>query len=325
MNDEKLLLIADAGATHIRALVVTLDGRVLGRGRSGAGNAFAIGHAVACRNLKIAFRAALKDANIRPTCSLFTVAGSASVTHDGRGAKPIIEDMRAYLKDSHLQVVGDGRIALEGALAGAPGIVAVSGTGSIVLGKNSSGHVLRVGGWGPLAGDEGSAQWVGRRAIQEAAHAADGVGPPTLLISLLRRHFGLRQFDRIIDAVYAHPMTPSELGRLAPLVTRAASRGDAVSRRIYGEGAKALALQVAAAARRLGLRKPLISHQGSMFTVEDPFRTTFEDELRLQIPGARLVRPFLPPLGGAFLLALRKCNSPASSAVMNTFRNACHE
>lgn len=325
MKHEKLVLIADAGATHTRALAVTTEGQILGRGRSGAGNAFAIGHAAACRNLRTALRAALKDARIRPARTLFTVVGSASVTHDGRGAKPIMEDMRTYLKDSQLRVVGDGRIALEGALTGAPGVIAVSGTGSIVLGKNSSEQVLRVGGWGPLAGDEGSAQWIGRRAIQEAAHAADRVGPPTLLIGLLRRHFGLREFDRIIDAIYAHPMTPSELGVLAPLVTHAADRGDAVARRIFEEGAKALARQVAAAARRLHLRKPLVSHQGSMFTVEDHFRAIFRKELRRQIPGARFVAPSLPPLGGAFLLALESCSSPASHSVIHTFRDACRD
>ena len=323
MKSEKLVLIADAGATHTRALVAIAEGRILGAGRSGAGNAFAIGHAAACRNLKAALVAALKDAHIWPARVAFVVVGSASVTHDGRGAKPIAGDMRRYLKGCPISVVGDGRIALEGALAGASGVVAVSGTGSIVLGRNSAGWVLRVGGWGPLAGDEGSAQWIGRRAIQEAAHAADRVAPPTLLTGMLRRHFRLGEFDRIIDTIYAHPMTPSELGALAPLVTRAADRGDTVARAIFAEGAKALARQSATAARRLHLRKPLVSHQGSMFTVEDHFRNTFAKELRLQIPGAHFIAPSLPPLGGAFLLALQGCEAPASPAAIDAFRDAC--
>lgn len=322
-RSQRLVLIADAGATHIRSLVVTADGRILGVGRSGTGNPFAIGHAAACHNLKAAVVAALKDAVIRPARIALVLVGSAGVTHDGRGAKPIVEDMRKYLKDIKIIVVGDGRIALAGALADAPGVVAVSGTGSIVLGKDRAGRVLRVGGWGPLAGDEGSAQWIGRRAIQEAAHAADNVTSPTLVTDSLRRYFRLRKFDRIVDAIYAHPMTPSELGALAPLVTQAADRGDAVALRIFVEGAKAVALQAATAARRLHLRKPLVSHQGSMFTVTY-FRSAFEREVRLQIRGARFVAPNLPPLGGAFLMALRHCEFPASPAAMDTFRKACH-
>ena len=229
-KSQKLVLIADAGATHIRAMVAGIDGRSLGVGRSGTGNPFAIGHAAACHNLKAAVVAALKDARIRPARIAVVLVGSAGVTHDGRGAKPIVEDMRKYLKDTKIVVVGDGRIALAGALAGAPGVVAVSGTGSIVLGKDPAGRVLRVGGWGPLAGDEGSAQWIGRRAIQEAAHAADSVTSSTRLINSLCRYFRLRKFDRIIEAIYAHPMTPSELGALAPLVVRAADRGDGALR-----------------------------------------------------------------------------------------------
>lgn len=324
MKPEKLVLVADAGATHTRTAVVAAEGQILGSGRSAAGNAFAIGHAAASRNLKMALIMALKEAHIPPARIDFAAVGSASVSHDGRGAKPIVEDMRRYLKTSRIHVVGDGRIALEGALAGAPGVVVVAGTGSIVLAKNSTGQVLRVGGWGPLAGDEGSAQWIARRAIQEAAHAADGLTRTTLLIDALRRHFKLINFDRIIDMIYAHPMTPSELGALAPLVTQAADKSDATAKAIFAEGAKALVQQAATAARGLHLRKPLISHQGSMFTVEDHFRSAFEKELHLQIPAARFVRPSLPPLGGAFLLALEGCNIHASTAVLDTFKDELH-
>ncbi|HEX5282756.1 MAG TPA: BadF/BadG/BcrA/BcrD ATPase family protein [Bryocella sp.] len=322
-KSQKLVLIADAGATHVRTMLVGIDGRLLGVGRAGTGNPFAIGHVAACHNLKAAIVAALKDAHIPPARIALVVVGSAGVTHDGRGAKPIVEDIRKYLKDTKIVVVGDGRIALAGALAGAHGVVAVSGTGSIVLGKDPTGRVLRVGGWGPLAGDEGSAQWIGRRAIQEAAHAADSVADPSLLMNSLCRYFRLRNFDRIIDAIYAHPMTPSELGALAPLVTRAADRDDVVALGIFAEGAKALALQAVTAARRLHLRRPLVSHQGSMFTVSH-FRSAFDRELRLQIRGALFVAPSLPPLGGAFLMALQHCGLPASPAVMDTFRDACH-
>jgi N-acetylglucosamine kinase-like BadF-type ATPase len=325
MKPNELVLIADAGATHTRALVATTEGRILGSGRSGAGNAFAIGTTAASSNLRKTLDMALKDARVRPSRVNYTVIGTASVTSDGRGSDPIVKDLKPYLANSKIAVVGDARIALEGALAGAPGVVTVAGTGSIVLGKDAAGRLLRVGGWGPLAGDEGSAQWIGRRAIQEAAHAADGVTKPTQLLNAVRRHFDVRKFAHIIDVIYAHPMTPAELGALAPLVTRAADRGDVVAREIFKQGAVSLARQVAAAARRLHLKKPLVSHQGSMFTVEKHFRGEFEKQLLLHIRGAQFVAPALSPLGGAFLLALQGCGLEASIPVVNTFKTACHE
>lgn len=325
MKSERLVLIADAGATHTRASVATIDGRILGSGRSGGGNAFAVGRDAASNNLRTTLSIALKEAGVRSSRLSYTVVGTASVAENGRGANLIVKNLRPYLKHSKIRVVGDARIALEGALGGAPGVVAVSGTGSIVLGKNAAGRMVRVGGWGPLAGDEGSAQWIGRRAIQEAAHAADGVTKPTLLLNAIRRHFGLRRFELIIDAIYACPMTPAELGALAPLVTRAADRGDAIALEIFEQGATALARQTVVAARRLHLRKPLVSHQGSMFTVKNHFRKRFEKELLLQTPGAQFGAPSLSPLGGAFLLALKCCGVEPSIAVVNTFKAACHE
>lgn len=176
---------------------------------------------------------------------------------------------------------------------------------------------------GPLAGYEGSAQWIGCRAIQEVAHAADGVTKPTLLLNAVRRHFGLTKFEHIIDVIYARPMTPAELGALAPLVTRAADRGDVVVPEIFKQGTASLARQVAEAARRLHLKKPLVSHQGSMFTVKEHFRGEFEKLLHIR--GVQFVAPSLSPLGGAFLLALQDCGVDASIPVVNTFKAACHE
>lgn len=322
-DGEPIFLIADAGATHTRALVVTGAGRLLAAGRSGAGNAFAIGRGGANRNLKEALRRALHAARIAPSRLASAVVGSASVGDDGCGAEPIAADMRKYLGQCPLVVVGDARIALEGALAGAAGVVVVSGTGSIVLGKNTAGRLVKIGGWGPIAGDEGSGQWVGRRALQEAAHGYDSTASASLLTGMLCRHFELRDFERIIDIIYAHTMTPSELGKLAPLVTMAADKGDAVARAIFAEGAKALAAQAAAAARRLRLRRPLISFQGSMFVVQDHFRKVFQKEIRVRLPESRVAPPQLPPLGGAFLLAIKTAGRPSREAIVR-FREEIH-
>lgn len=322
---DSLFLIADSGGTHTRALVVTARGVILGIGRSGGGNAFAIGKRASSANLRRTLSLALKDAGIRPSHLNRTVIGTASVTSDGHGAAPIEAGLWSFLGNGQVHVVGDARIALESALAGEPGVVAVAGTGSIVLGRDAEGTLVRVGGWGPLAGDEGSAQWMGRRALQEAAHAADQVAKRTLLLDAVCSHYRLKSFIDVLDIIYDHPMTSAELGALAPLVTAAADSGDKTARKILSEGAAALAAQVATAARRLGLKAPLISHQGSMFTVRQRFRTPFAAELRRLLPDAHLIAPRLAPIGGAFLLALSGVGLKASSRVVQTFREDYHD
>lgn len=200
--------------------------------------------------------------------------------------------------------VADSVIALEGALTGAAGVVIVSGTGSVVLGKAPRKKAVRVGGWGPLFGDEGSAQWISREGLRLAAHASDETGAPTSLTRIFKHHFRLRSFTRIIEAIYINS-TPAKLGALAPLVANAAASGDAVARNIFSRAGEALAAQAVAAIRRLGIPQGIVSYQGSMFLTGKLLLNPLKAALRRYVPQAKLVHPALPPIGGAYLLALR--------------------
>lgn len=322
-NPDGLFLVSDSGGTHTRALVATAAGKILGTGSSGGGNAFAVGKRAASENLRRTLRMAMQDAGVRASRLSSIVIGTASVTSDGKNAAPIEAELRAFLRNDYVRVVGDARIALEGALAGEPGVVTVAGTGSIVLGRNVCGTFVRVGGWGPLAGDEGSAQWLGRRALQEAANCADQVSPHSLLLDLICSHFYLQRFDDVLDIIYDHPMTSAEIGALAPLVTEAAEKGDRTAQELLRCGSSVLALQVATAARRLKMKAPLVSHQGSMFNVRR-FRASFSKELQRLLPQARFTTPRLPPIGGAFLLALGDAKIKPSPSVIHTFLENGH-
>jgi hypothetical protein len=81
-------------------------------------------------------------------------------------------------------VVDDSVTALEGALGGANGTLASLGTGSFFIRKSPDG-TRHVGGWGFQLGDEGSAAWLGRRALSLALRVADGRLPPDPLAEAL--------------------------------------------------------------------------------------------------------------------------------------------
>jgi glucosamine kinase len=318
-----MMLAVDAGATHTRAVIADITGKVAGKGLAGPGNSYAVGPIHSLENLGKATTQALRKSGIRRSQVSVVVIGSASVDYDGSGAAPIARIIKRHLPVARTLVKADALIAVEGALAGEAGVVIVCGTGSIVLGKDSRGNIVKVGGWGPLMGDEGSAQWVGREALRRAALAADRTGPPTVLIQCLLKQYKLRSFDRIIDAVYKRHMTPAELGMLAPMVSSAAKEGDEVARDIFHAGAEALASQAARAATRLKLRHARISYQGSMFNTGplllDPLRT----RLRRLAPQAKLMAPAFSPLAGAFLLALRAKNVEAFESALHKFQRGC--
>ncbi|MGH9540937.1 MAG: N-acetylglucosamine kinase [Terriglobales bacterium] len=315
------VLLLDAGATHTRALVAATDGTVLGRGAAGAGNRMAVG-ARAAEQLRAAARAALRDAGVRGGTVAAWVAGAAGIGFDGAGREEVAKVLCRLLPQGRGRVESDVRLALEGALGGAAGqprprVIVVCGTGSIVLGQGQRPATARAGGWGWLLGDEGSGQWIGRQALAAAARAFDGSGPPTVLAARVRRALRLPSLAGLAAAVYRPLLTPAQLGALAPAVLRAAAGGDAVARGIVRSGMAALAGQVVAVIRQLRAREPrllspaLVAPAGSVFRAGEIVLAPLREELRRQARAAgagaiEWVAPELPPLGGAYRLALRE-------------------
>ena len=99
--------------------------------------------------------------------------------------------MRRIGYQARVLVVNDALVALEAGAPGGPGVVIISGTGSIAYGRNAAHEAARAGGWGYVLGDEGSGYWIGRAALRAVLREADRRGPKTALTPLLLRHFGI--------------------------------------------------------------------------------------------------------------------------------------
>ncbi len=92
-------------------------------------------------------------------------AGLAGVDYDGSG-EPEMRELFVDLGYKNSLIEGDMVMAHSGALAGDPGVLALAGTGSSVLGIGQGGERVKVGGWGPVFGDEGSG--ISYRAVRPA-------------------------------------------------------------------------------------------------------------------------------------------------------------
>jgi len=82
---------------------------------------------------------------------------------------------------ARVRVISDAQAALLGALGTRPGVLLLSGTGSIVVGRDARGRWARAGGLGPALGDEGSGFWIGREWLR--ASVRDGRLLPALRVS----------------------------------------------------------------------------------------------------------------------------------------------
>lgn len=130
------------------------------------------------------------------------------------------------------RVEDDRPAAVRGALGAQDGVVVHCGTGSFLASQRN--RVMRfAGGWGPVLGDEASAQWVGRQALSRTLSALDGVHPRSDLTRSLLSDLG--GAPGIVQ--FAGRATPFQFGELAPQVTKAAGNGDVVAVRIMRAGA----------------------------------------------------------------------------------------
>jgi N-acetylglucosamine kinase-like BadF-type ATPase len=214
-------------------------------------------------------------------------------------------------------VENDGVTALYGAHAGRPGAIVISGTGTLGLGLRQDGHRVRVGGWGWLVGDEGSAVAIGRSGLRAALAAFDAVGPPTALESSVRRHFGVDRMHDVKRRVYATAFGARGFAALATIVAAAAAGGDAVAGEIISQAGRDLARTAAALLSRLdfGDEPVPLALVGGGFEHLEGLRAAFETALAASRVRTRLVSPDLPPVLGAVLLALRACEASLTAAL----------
>ncbi|USI75061.1 N-acetylglucosamine kinase [Sphingomonas morindae] len=128
-----------------------------------------------------------------------------------------------------------------GSLACGDGLNLVAGTGSIGYGQRR-GRAARVGGWGELFGDEGSAYWIAVQGLNAVSRMSDGRLRPGPLRRVVHEALGV---EADLD-LCARVMGPSGLGRdgiaaLAPLVSQAAAAGDSVAGAILADAGAELA------------------------------------------------------------------------------------
>ncbi|HYX05025.1 MAG TPA: BadF/BadG/BcrA/BcrD ATPase family protein [Reyranella sp.] len=218
----ELFLGIDAGGTHCRARLVDAKGKVVGSGRSGPAN-LTIGIGTAYRSIMAASTAAFTAAKLERSAMRRTHAGMGIAGLDDPALAKAIANRRFGF--ASLTIRSDAVTACLGAHGEHDGGILILGTGSQgIVCRNGQFH--RVGGWGFLLSDGGSAAVLGHAALREALLAHEGVIAASPFSRRLLRRFGN---DPASMLPWARHATPSQWGEIAPLVFAAAKAGDAVA------------------------------------------------------------------------------------------------
>ena len=200
----------------------------------------------------------------------------------------------------------DFSIALDDAFGEGPGVLLVSGTGSVAYGRSPAGTLARCGGWGPVCGDEGSGAWIGRRALSVVTASADGREPETALIGAVLTAAQVNDPQELI--AWAAQATPGQLATLAPVVSSVADGGDLRATAIVSLAVEELVLHVRTLARQLfGDERAAtpVAFTGGMLGRGSTLRKRLEQRLRSAVPGAQVVAADVNPARGAVRAALR--------------------
>jgi len=240
----------DAGGTKTVAYLADADGRNIAEGRAGGANLQTEGELQVEKILHDVIEQVTRGRNITPAAVCLGMAG-VDREADGR----TIRDIMCRLGyRSHTLIVNDALIALVAGAGASPGLVVISGTGSIAFGVSHRGLAARAGGWGPTLGDEGSGYWIGRRALEAVTRDADGRGPRTELSQLVLDHFQLPRPQSLVSEIYHQPQGRRAIAALATLVDGARAAGDLVATEIMVAAADELALAAASVISRLEMR-----------------------------------------------------------------------
>lgn len=307
----------EGGATRTTCVVGDQTGRLLGVGCGGPSNYLTAGVDGMKKSLADSVQSALRGAGLKVTPEA-TYAGLAGIGLSGipRAVKLAAKKATGSKK---ILIDTDGAVALYGAFAGGPGMIVVSGTGSVAMGIDDKGEKVRVGGWGHILGDEGSAFHIGLEGLRAVVRSYDGLLPPTELTREALSSFRIQQVEELVSIFYSKGVGKERLAAFSKNVMEVASKGDSLAIGIVDSACETLGRMVQVLLRRLSFDRPRLVLSGGVFEGSRWFRKRFMESLHADV---ETVSPMFTPVTGALMLALSSCGLKLAPEVLDNIRQS---
>jgi len=309
----------DGGGTKTTCAVGD-ESHTLATATAGPSNIVRVGEAQARESLLQSVRQACAAAGITTAQVSRTCVGGS-----GAARPELAELVRSALVEiltTPIDVVGDMQIALEAAFDIGPGVLVIAGTGSIAYGRDEQGNTVRAGGWGFAIGDEGSAHWIGRTAVnavlrtadpREASPSNDAPSQSTLAAALLKA-WGVTSLNDLARA--ANSIPPPDFADLFPAV---AASEDVLAIQILTNAGRELAAIAAVVIRRLFAKDHTaivpVAMTGGVFRHAQLVREVFYNELAAMKPKGDVKPDVVEPVEGALRMARRATSLGESTVV----------
>lgn len=290
----------DGGGTRSRMRIVEDSGEQPCRVAGESTNIYSVGMETALNHLRDLVLSACREAGIAPSQLQGGCFGSAGLDRPGER-----EAFRAFfhsLLPCPVRLCNDGEIMLVGGLGSTSGYCLISGTGSLALARNKAGQTARAGGLGYMLGDEGSACWIGWKAVCRALRSIENRDLPTVMLPRLLEHFHLERASDFVALMHQRFYKP-QVAAAAELVAAAAGEGDPLALDICREAALELALLVESVNRQMPLPEKQIVLSGGVLDNNRHIRSLLLEQLAKKLPDLEVREKRGSGEEGAVLLA----------------------
>lgn len=299
----------DGGGTKTLLKISDTSGNVISVCEGGPSNINSIGQDKVIYNLTSLIENGISNikenkANCKAIC-----LGTAGAGRDEEKKllKDIIKNIGFECTDKII-IADDAITALYSGTGTGYGIVLISGTGSICYGRNEEGKRVRCGGWGHIIGDEGSAYYIGVKALTKIMRSYDEREHETLLSPIILKHIGLNNPEELIHYVYKSGIGKKEIASLAKCVDDAYLNGDSAAESILDDASSELFLCTKTVIEKLGYSdKPVaIVINGSVITKNEYINKKYINMINEHYPLAKVSKMKNDSAWGAVLIALNK-------------------
>ena len=96
----------------------------------------------------------------------------------------------------------DALLALNVYFPDKPGLLLISGTGSICFGKDSKGNIFNTGGFGHMIDDGGSGHWFGKQAVKLALNSKFHHDEKSVIEEMVFNQFDIKEPEELYDLIY---------------------------------------------------------------------------------------------------------------------------
>jgi N-acetylmuramic acid 6-phosphate etherase len=312
VGQQQHILALEAGGTKTTALLADHNGRLLDRRQFGPLNL----KLTTDTQLLAAFRRCNSEiSNLQSPIATVVLCLAGCRTHADRAR---LRALAARIWPRAAIIAGND---LDSGLAAAfgangAGILVLSGTGSVVVGRNARGQLARAGGWGHLLGDHGSGYDLALANLKSEIARFDHTGKITTSLRAVLRRLCLNSPEQLLD--WIHRANKNDIAALLPDLINA-------NRRHLDRAAALLAADCAAVAKKLRLAAPDIALAGGVLRNRPPFRRAVLRAIRATLPRASVRLLKTDTALGALALAPREGRGDPPGRPLSTARHVADE